>query len=184
MEYDPGTCFSVESYKLAHQHRLTEFWWITVLCHENGVFGICVDNKGHTSQYFHVVSRPLWYILTYPAWIVCQLVGKDAWKLSMVFLCNRISSNQPSCNRCCKGISPISILYKSIAGRYWPVSVADGPITARYRFIKNASWEVSKCWNTPYSLLPDLAHSDSVDKTKKKKKKNVKASAWKMVSGW
>ena len=33
----------------------------------------------------------------------------------------------------------VSILYKSIAGRYRPVRVADGPITARYRFIKNAS---------------------------------------------
>ena len=30
-----------------------------------------------------------------------------------------------------------SILYKSIAGRYRPVSYPDGPITARYRFIKN-----------------------------------------------
>ena len=37
---------------------------------------------------------------------------------------------------------PASILYKSIAGRYRPVRVADGPITARYRFIKNAYWEV------------------------------------------
>ena len=37
--------------------------------------------------------------------------------------------------------SPVSILYKSIAGRYRPVRVADGPITARYRFIKNATWE-------------------------------------------
>ena len=35
---------------------------------------------------------------------------------------------------------PVSILYKSVAGRYRPVRVADGPITARYRFIKNASW--------------------------------------------
>ena len=34
----------------------------------------------------------------------------------------------------------VSILYKSIAGRYRPVRVADGPITARYRFIKNTSW--------------------------------------------
>ena len=32
--------------------------------------------------------------------------------------------------------SPASILYKSIAGRYRPVSYPDGPITARYRFIK------------------------------------------------
>ena len=38
---------------------------------------------------------------------------------------------------------PISILYKSIAGRYRPVRVADGPITARCRFIKNASWDRS-----------------------------------------
>ena len=39
------------------------------------------------------------------------------------------------------GDIPVSILYKSIAGRYRPVRVADGPITARYRFIKNASWD-------------------------------------------
>ena len=32
-------------------------------------------------------------------------------------------------------ICPASILYKSIAGRYRPVRVADGPITARYRFM-------------------------------------------------
>ena len=37
---------------------------------------------------------------------------------------------------------PISILYKSIAGRYRPVRVADGPITARYRFIRNASGDL------------------------------------------
>ena len=36
--------------------------------------------------------------------------------------------------------NPASILYKSIAGRYRPVSYPDGPITAHYRFIKNASW--------------------------------------------
>ena len=39
---------------------------------------------------------------------------------------------------------PASILYKSIAGRYRPVNYPDGPITARYRFIKNACWVVSK----------------------------------------
>ena len=38
---------------------------------------------------------------------------------------------------------PVSILHKSIAGRYRPVRVADGPITARYRFIKNASWDLA-----------------------------------------
>ena len=30
---------------------------------------------------------------------------------------------------------PASILHKSTAGRYWPVRVADGPITARCRFM-------------------------------------------------
>ena len=34
----------------------------------------------------------------------------------------------------------VNILYKSIAGRYWHVRVADVPITARYKYIKNASW--------------------------------------------
>ena len=37
---------------------------------------------------------------------------------------------------------PASIFYKSIAGRYRPVSYPDGPITARCRFIKNAYWDV------------------------------------------
>ena len=35
---------------------------------------------------------------------------------------------------------PVSILYKSIAGCYRPVRVADGLKTARYRLIENASW--------------------------------------------
>ena len=35
---------------------------------------------------------------------------------------------------------PVSILYKSTAGRYRPVRVADGPITACCRVMKNASW--------------------------------------------
>ena len=44
--------------------------------------------------------------------------------------------------------NPVSFLYKSIAGRYRPVRVADGLITARYRFIKNASWEVYSSFAT------------------------------------
>ena len=36
--------------------------------------------------------------------------------------------------------TPVKILHKSITGRYRPVRLADGPITARCRFIKNASW--------------------------------------------
>ena len=38
---------------------------------------------------------------------------------------------------------PASILYKSIADRYRPVSYPDGPITARYTFIKNAYWAMA-----------------------------------------
>ena len=37
-------------------------------------------------------------------------------------------------------IFPVSILHESIAGYYRPVRVAAGPITARCKFIKNASW--------------------------------------------
>ena len=37
--------------------------------------------------------------------------------------------------------NPVSILHKSIASRYRLVRVADGPIMARFRFLKNASWE-------------------------------------------
>ena len=39
--------------------------------------------------------------------------------------------------------NPVSILYKSIVGQCRSVSYPDRPITARYRFIKNAIWEVS-----------------------------------------
>ena len=35
----------------------------------------------------------------------------------------------------------VRIRYKSIAGRYRSVRVADGPITACFRYIKNASWD-------------------------------------------
>ena len=43
-------------------------------------------------------------------------------------------------SRVAERIYPRSILHKSIAGRYRPVRVVDGPITTLYRFIKNASW--------------------------------------------
>ena len=39
--------------------------------------------------------------------------------------------------------NPVSILRKSISGRHRPVRVADGPMTARCRFTKNASWETT-----------------------------------------
>ena len=45
---------------------------------------------------------------------------------------------------------PVSMLYKSTAGCFRPVSYPDRPITARCRFIKNASWvwkRVLKAWH-------------------------------------
>ena len=42
--------------------------------------------------------------------------------------------------------TPVSILYKSIAGGYRPLRVADKQIMARYRFLKNASWEEMLDW--------------------------------------
>ena len=42
--------------------------------------------------------------------------------------------------KCARRRGPVSILYKSIADRYRPVGVVDGPRTARYRFLKNAVW--------------------------------------------
>ena len=51
-------------------------------------------------------------------------------------------------------IYPASILRKSTAGRHWPVSYPDGPMTARYRFTLNADWvpnaslwETLDCYN-------------------------------------
>ena len=52
-----------------------------------------------------------------------------------------------SCVRTKGEVCPASILYKSIAGRYRPVSYPDGPITARYKFIKNAYWDLTKLPN-------------------------------------
>ena len=40
---------------------------------------------------------------------------------------------------------PASILYKSTAGRYRPVSYPDGPITARCRFMQNTYWNLHPC---------------------------------------
>ena len=58
--------------------------------------------------------------------------------LIFLLLCVLCFQRQPFRFLC---IIPVSILYKFIAGRYRPVRVADGPMTARYRFIKNASWD-------------------------------------------
>ena len=64
---------------------------------------------------------------------------------------------------------PASILYKSIAGRYRPVSYPDGPRTARYRFIKNAYWvrriqhyliQVFACFDIYFTAFANSNDSD------------------------
>ena len=68
--------------------------------------------------------------------------------LTMIVIFQKKILKKSTCileNKCQKRTIPVSILHKSIAGRYRPVSVADGPITARCRFIKNASWDIPTC---------------------------------------
>ena len=51
---------------------------------------------------------------------------------------------------------PWYILYKSTAGRYRPVSYPDGPITARYRFIKNAYWVATRTFQQYLSQIKTM----------------------------
>ena len=64
-------------------------------------------------------------------------------------------------------LNPVSILYKSTAVRYRPVGVANGSITAWYRFIKNASWEYGKfswtvCLHNVFISSIEVTTQDSV----------------------
>ena len=63
------------------------------------------------------------------------------------------------------GVEPASIIYNSIAGRYRPVRVADGPITARYRFINNASGQtvITHLRNNAIETLPWPAKSPDLN---------------------
>ena len=67
--------------------------------------------------------------------------------------------------------NPASILYKSIAGRYRPFSYPDGPITARYRFIKNVYWEASYQFDILHTFRK-IYRSIRVDRNYKKQNKN------------
>ena len=68
----------------------------------------------------------------------------------------------------------LSILYKSTTGRYRPVRVADGPITARYGFIKNASWGMSSI------CLKKKSNNNNKNKTKQTKKKQIEGNKSRM----
>ena len=64
------------------------------------------------------------------------------FKNSVQFFCRTIKKKSTLTSIKGYDIIPASILYKSTAGHYRPVSYPDGPITARYRFIKNAYWDI------------------------------------------
>ena len=102
---------------------------------------------------------------------ICILFSKDNWKRCICYIGNHLLNNQSvlfvfvASQFIQRKVSPVSILYKSIAGRYRPVSYPDWPITACYRFIKNASWvcsaaisknqDINKCayvWSNSISL--------------------------------
>ena len=53
-----------------------------------------------------------------------------------------------------EGSTPASILHKSTARRYRPISYPDGPIMACYRFMKNAYWDKFIMF---YKMLNDLS---------------------------
>ena len=65
----------------------------------------------------------------------------DSDKTETLLFCINSTGSFPLTNANNNGPGhPVSILHKSIAGRYRPVRVADGPKTTRYKFMQNASW--------------------------------------------
>ena len=96
------------------------------------VFPIVNSNDRHRPSGLRLVKRDLWAYVnrSRTGWVSVKLHISLYSPLVYYTVRSRVSRY------------PISILYKSIAGRYRPIRVADGPITARYRFMKNASWTV------------------------------------------
>ena len=85
---------------------------------------LCIrtDWSGH-SLFINIIYRIYWFLKRASISLIRQL--KCA---------NVIGSSLP--------VIPVSILYKSIAGLCRPIRVADGSITARYRFIKSATLDI------------------------------------------
>ena len=81
---------------------------------------------------------------TVPVDSINFLLGKEKKKKKKKKQTKKKKKNGKEQNITLSVYYPVSILYKSIAGRFRPVRVADGPITARYRFIKNATWVICK----------------------------------------
>ena len=120
---------------------------------------IPVDKSGFQVNSFLVSQRMLWVLIrsaSYNIQHMFSLRNKNEYTEHMFSLRNKKTTTstknidtfrlekepyQEICILCVMKI-PVSILYKSIVGRYRPVRVADGPIMAHYRFTQNASWDI------------------------------------------
>ena len=112
-------------------------WWYHCHLFIKAVFFLIVALPWHLLYHcphpsYHHDHTPFLCLLTVPRRFLCcssSLVVRQLFHCGVYFI-----------NGCS---FPASILYKSTAGRYRPVRAADGPITARCRFLKNAYWIIS-----------------------------------------
>ena len=59
---------------------------------------------------------------------------------------------------------PVSILHKSITGRYRPVRVGDGPITARCRFIASTARDARSPPRTVSSTVENMIMESNIQR--------------------
>ena len=93
-------------------------------------------HSDHRALHIRTLTIALcWYFTAYDK--TFMLRGLNSFSGELTLSIEQMAENLPG-----RGYKtfPASILYKSIAGRYRPVRVADGPITAHYRFMYNAYW--------------------------------------------
>ena len=98
-------------------------------------------------QYKHPCSEIVSLLIDYRIARYCRMYQKKSCQEDILEGVNMYISHSP------KGI-PVSILHKSIAGRYRPVRVADGPITVRHRFMWNASWDINEAYYKVCTKIP------------------------------
>ena len=97
---------------------------------------MCRKNHIHTHSPLQAFVRRC-YFLAVSLFIFVRFVVVTASKTVQIKLPTKFPTTKHWTTE-----DPTSIFYKSIAGRYRPVSYPNGPITARFRFIKNAYWDV------------------------------------------
>ena len=105
--------------------------------HFHFIGGVCFVIIGFSSPSFVNSEKVCFVIVAFPSYLHLYF-----WSgFIHVYRSRAVTDNTRGQNSylTCR-LVPASILYKSIAGRYRPVSYPDGPITARYRLIKNAYW--------------------------------------------